>query len=278
MSDLAQPEGRSLLGDLSQAVGLEPAKFYDAVKRACGCNGATDADFAALLMTAKAYDLNPVMRELWLLDTGRGRIRATISHDGFFKIMVRHPDYLNHTYTVGEDEIGGKYGEVTIYTKAAQEAGVPPYVHREYLEEVRKGSGPWKTHTQRMLRGRTISQGVRHRFAIAAPDPDEAVLVDEVKDVPVDVTPAVAITALGSDETFTRGAEGGQQPHECCGGLTHHDVGCGARRTATDYDESAGTEGATVDDEPWDAAASAALDAEDAAEREAIAGEGLFGE
>lgn len=199
-SELATTEKRSLVADLAANVGLEPAKFYAAVQRQCGCPGASPEDFAALLMTAQAYDLNPVMREMWLLDTGRGRIRATISHDGFFKIMVRHPDYLNHTYDLGEDA-QGQFGEVTIYTKAATAMGVPPYKHREYLHEVRKPSGPWKTHTMRMLRGRTISQGVRHRFAIAAPDPDEAIAVDAfVKDVQgaevVDCTPAIPMQSL----------------------------------------------------------------------------------
>lgn len=195
MSELAKVEGRSLVKDLAANAGLEPANFYAAVKRQSGCNGATDEDFAALLMTAQAYDLNPVMRELWLLDTGRGRIRAVISHDGYFKIMVRHPDYLNHTYITGEDSFG-VYGEVSIFTKAATAAGLPPYTHREYLKEVQKRSGPWQTHTMRMLRGRTISQGVRHRFAIAAPDPDEAVIEDAAPAEVVDVTPAIEIESI----------------------------------------------------------------------------------
>ena len=200
MTEMVKAEGPSLVRDLARAVGLESGKFYEAVKRQCGCQGATDADFAALLMTAKAYDLNPVMRELWLIDTGRG-IRATVSVDGFLKIMARHPDYLSHCYAV-HDGPGGTYGEVTIYTRSQVAAGVPPFTHREYLREVQKRAGPWQTHPMRMLEGRTVSQGVRFRFAISAPDADEAML-DAAKTVPADVRPTLEIPSIAAQETVT---------------------------------------------------------------------------
>lgn len=198
MGDLAKTEKRSLLVELADQAGLEPARFYDAVKEQCGCRGATDGHFMALLMQAREYGLNPIMREMWLFP-GQGNIRPTISHDGWFKILTRHPRYVHHVYREGEDE-DGRYGEVDIWTRESVDAGLPPYQHREYLSEVRKGP-TWKTHPKRMLRGRTISQGARHCFGISGMDVTEAAWdePDEPRTVPADIAPAVEIEALGGD-------------------------------------------------------------------------------
>ena len=52
-TELSKPEQKqSLLTMLSSSVGLEPQKYYAAIKTSCGCQGATDDHFAVLMMEA----------------------------------------------------------------------------------------------------------------------------------------------------------------------------------------------------------------------------------
>ena len=190
MTDLAPTPKRSLVADLAAQAGLEPAKFYEAIKAQCGCEHATDADFAALLMTSQAYGLNPVMRQLYLMKTKRG-IQVVIPVDGYLKLMRAHPDYLSHTCVLGGEE-DDAFAEATIYTKSQVAAGTPPFAHREWLKECRGNSGPWGSHPRRMLQHKAMSQAVRYCFAIYTPDDDEWTRADEQPvSVPVDVTPVV---------------------------------------------------------------------------------------
>jgi len=212
-TDLTTTTKRSLVADLAAQAGLSPQNYYEAVKRQCGCAGAEDSDFAALLLTARAHDLSPIMREMWLFPGQNRSVRPVISHDGWFKILTRHPRYVHHVFREGEDD-DGRYGEVDIFTRESCANDLPPYQHREYLREVTKGP-TWKTYPKRMLRGRTISQGARHCFGIAGVDPDEAAMPhgedDEPRVVPVDVRPAVPMDGLGEAGDDARGEGSGGQ-------------------------------------------------------------------
>ena len=68
------PPTRSLIADLAAAAGVEPAKFYAAVKVAAGCSKAEDPHYLVLLMQAQKYGLDPLAAppQLQLLDVGQG--------------------------------------------------------------------------------------------------------------------------------------------------------------------------------------------------------------
>ena len=195
---------RSLVADLAAQAGLDPKKYYAAIKAQCGCKEATDADFAALLMTSQAYGLNPIMRQLYLMKTKKG-VQVVIPIDGYLKLMRAHPDYLSHTCDLGGAE-DDAFAEATIYTKAQVAAGTPPFTHREYLSEcrvppreTRNGplDGPWQSHPRRMLQHKAMSQAVRYCFAIYTMDEDEWDRAGEAAPAEVlDVTPAVPLPAL----------------------------------------------------------------------------------
>lgn len=205
---------RSLVADLAGAAGLEPSRYYATVKEMCGCTGASDENFAGLLMVAKQLDLNPITRQLYLMKTQRG-VQVVVPVDGYLRILARQPELVAHTCELGRDDIAGDYAEVTIYTREQVAVGVPPFRHREYMAECAGKTGPWQSHPTRMLKHKAYSQAVRYRFGLYVPDEDEwhragAPLSESPQRVAAELTPAVPLAALagppdepdGDDQDF----------------------------------------------------------------------------
>jgi hypothetical protein len=199
-NEIAKTEKRSLVAELANAAGLEPAAYYKTMQEMCGCQGASPENFAGLLMVAKQLGLNPITRQLYLMKTQRG-VQVVVPVDGYLSLMRRHPDYLSSTCEMGSDDIGGNYAEVTIFTRSQHAAGLPPFKHREYMKECQGNSGPWRSHPTRMLKHKAYSQAVRYCFGVYAPDEDEwhrAGLAesDEPREVPAEIRPSVELRSL----------------------------------------------------------------------------------
>jgi len=194
MSD-AQPHGPStLLGRLSAQVGLDPLKYYDAVRTMCGCDEATNGHFMALLVAAEKYGLDPLQKQI-VLTKNIGKVSVTVPIDGWITIIRRNADYLAHdlafTWKPGAPQsrdsaiAGNLYSAtVTFHTKRRTAAGLPPKAHTEYFSECyvpprakRDGAGlmigPWQTHPIRMLGWKAMIQGAREEFGMYVPDRDE---------------------------------------------------------------------------------------------------------
>lgn len=201
MSDLAKTDKRSLISDLAEKHGLEPQKFYATVQEMCGCKNAKAEHFAGLLMVASQLDLNPVTRQLYLMPTQSG-VQVVVPVDGYLAILNRHPRLVSHTCEIGSDDIGGNYAEVTIFTKDQVAAGLPPFKHREYMNECRGDSGPWRSHPIRMLKHKAYSQAVRYCFGVYAMDEDEwhrAGLAEDAPSPAPATEPAVTLDVIDAE-------------------------------------------------------------------------------
>lgn len=156
---------------------------------------ATDEELCAFLMVAKQYDLNPFTKEIYAFPDKRAGIIPIVSVDGFIRMANREKEYDGFDLILAENQTtpeGGKpcpeWCEIKVYRKDREH----PIVVREYLDEVyqppRNGfSGPWQTHTKRMLRHKTIIQGVRVAFGLSGIyDEDEAERIVEAQTIDVD--------------------------------------------------------------------------------------------
>ena len=174
----------SLLQRLSSAAGLDPAKFYAAVKTTCGCQGASDEHFAVLLMTADKYQLNPALRQLFLMPTKKG-IEVVIPLDGWVPLLVNHPDYLAHEVVLHWD--GKPYSTKVvaatcrIWTRSRNALNLGPFEHFEIMAECWRETGPWKSHPTRMLGHKAVIQAARRCFGIYVMDSDEAASIEEIR-------------------------------------------------------------------------------------------------
>ncbi len=176
-----------LLPKLAAAAGLEPAKFYAAIKATCGCSGAGDEHFAVLMMVADQYNLNPMLKQLYLMETKKG-VQAVIPVDGWVPLLVNYHEYLAHDVVLIWDGEPFKSKCVAatcrIWTKTRQKMLMGPFEHSEMMEECYRDTGPWKSHPTRMLGHKAVIQATRRAFGIYVMDEDEARNIGEVRALP----------------------------------------------------------------------------------------------
>lgn len=149
----------------------------------------TNEQMAALLIVADQYGLNPFTKEIYAFED-KGAIVPVVSVDGWSRIINEHKelDGIEFAYDIDtETMVGAKpcptWCEVIIHRKDRTR----PTVVREYLDEVyvpprNSYSGPWQSHTKRMLRHKTLIQGSRVAFGFAGIyDEDEAKRIVEAE-------------------------------------------------------------------------------------------------
>ena len=202
---------RSLVAKFANRFNLESGNLLATLKatafRQRDGSVPSNEQMAALLVVADQYDLNPFTREIFAFQDREG-IVPVVSVDGWTRIINSHPNLDGIEFRWSEDMTtppGGKpcpeWCEVLIYRKDRNR----PTVVREYLDEVyrppfkgqKQGrafevSGPWQTHTKRMLRHKALIQGSRVGFGFAGIyDEDEAKRIIEANPIPAeDITPA----------------------------------------------------------------------------------------
>lgn len=125
--------------------------------------GATDAEFAALIVVSEAYKLNPLTREIYAFSS-KGAIVPIVSVDGWTRIMNEHPQFDGIEFNDIVDEKGNLYAiEAVIYRRDRTH----PIKVTEYMDECR-GNGPgWQKVPKRMLRHRALIQGSRIAFGFS---------------------------------------------------------------------------------------------------------------
>ena len=132
-SGIDQPR-RKLIERMAATAGLEPAAFYSAIQSSCGCEGATKESFAVLLMAAEKYQLNPMLRQLFLMKTKKG-IEVVIPVDGWIPLLVAHQDYLAHevVMTWEGEQFKSKPVAATcrIWTRNRAALGLGPFEHTD---------------------------------------------------------------------------------------------------------------------------------------------------
>lgn len=177
----------SVLGIMAVKYNLDEVTFLNTIKATVmkpGSNGkpVTNEEVAAFLIVANKYALDPFTNEIYAFPSKKGGVVPIVGIDGFVTIMNRQEAFNGYELSYSEDDKtmdGGKscpeWAEVKIYHKNREY----PTIVREYLDEVyvpaRGGySGPWQSHTKRMLRHKVIIQGIRTAFGITGIyDPDE---------------------------------------------------------------------------------------------------------
>ena len=178
----------SVLNIMAAKFNLDSDVFLNTIKATVmkpGKDGKipSNEEIAAFLVVANKYNLDPFTNEIYAFPSKKGGIIPIVGVDGFTTIMNRQANFNGYDLEYSEEAVtmdGAKscpeWAEVKIYHKDREH----PTIVREYLDEVyvpaRGGfSGPWQTHTKRMLRHKALIQGIRVAFGITGIyDPDEA--------------------------------------------------------------------------------------------------------
>lgn len=163
----------------------------------------TDAQMTALMLVAQQYSLNPWTREIYAFPDKNNGIVPVVGVDGWSRIMNDHPQFDGLEFKQDAESC-----TCIIYRKDRTH----PISATEYLDECKRGTGPWQSHPKRMLRHRAMIQCARLAFGFGGIyDQDEAerIIESDVVQLRVvntetgEVTPAPkpALEAC-SDESF----------------------------------------------------------------------------
>lgn len=163
---------RSLIADMAGRYNMEPRAFSDAIRGTVVPKNATDAEFAAFLMVAKEYNLNPITKEIFAFPKQGGGIQPIVSVDGWCNLVNSHPQCDGVEFT---DALNDKGDLVSITCQIYRKDRSRSTSATEYMTECRRDTSTWKQWPRRMLRHKALIQAARYAFGFAGiVDQDEA--------------------------------------------------------------------------------------------------------
>lgn len=166
-------ERRSVLIDMASRFGMEAAAFEATLRATVVPKDCSREQFAAFLLVAKEYSLNPLTKEIYAFPTRGGGIQPIVSIDGWCNLINSHPMLNGIEFDDHMDADGKNMSAITarIWRKDRDK----PIVVTEYMVECVRSTDPWKQWPRRMLRHKALIQCARYAFGFAGiVDPDEA--------------------------------------------------------------------------------------------------------
>lgn len=140
----------------------------------------SDAQMAALLIVANQYGLSPWTKEIYAFPDKNNGIVPVVGVDGWARIINEHTQFDGMDF-----EQDAESCTCIIYRKDRSR----PVKVTEFMDECKRGTGPWQSHPRRMLRHKAMIQCARLAFGYAGIyDQDEAERIVEK-----DITPTSAI-------------------------------------------------------------------------------------
>lgn len=169
-----------LLDFMADRAGLRPDEFSATVRKTCGMVNASAEEFAAFLMVAREYNLNPLTKEIYAFPAKGGGIVPIVSIDGWVNLVNSHPAADGFEFDVEHDDKGEL---VSITCRMYRKDRNRPVVVTEYYDECKRNTEPWKMK-HRMLRHKAMIQAARYAFGFSGIyDEDEGARIAEMKDV-----------------------------------------------------------------------------------------------
>lgn len=181
-TEVATQQPRSIVQDMADHYGMDKRAFEATLKATVIPANVSNEQFAAFLLVAKEYKLNPLTKEIWAFPARSGGISPIVSIDGWANIINSHPamDGLEYEDIFTEGQLSAI--KCIIYRKDRSR----PIAVTEYLNECKRNTETWKTWPARMLRHKATIQCARMAFGFSGIyDEDEAQRI-------VDVTPPEA--------------------------------------------------------------------------------------
>ena len=167
------PRGRSVTVDMAHRFGMEPGNFEKVLRATVVPANCSPEQFAAFLLVAKQYSLNPITREIYAFPAKGGGIQPIVGIDGWIRIINDHEAMNGMEFRDRFDDEDPKVPDAItclIYRKDREH----PTVVTEYMAECYRDTDPWKKWPARMLRHKAAIQCARYAFGFSGIiDPDE---------------------------------------------------------------------------------------------------------
>jgi phage recombination protein Bet len=183
LSVIENDQPKSVLIDMSNRYGMEPTAFEATVRATCmrpDKNGRipTREEFAAFLLVAKEYNLNPLTKEIYAYASKGGGIVPIVSVDGWVNLVNSHGQCDGFEFDMEHSPDGKQLISCTcrLYRKDRSH----PTTITEYFSECVRDTDPWKMK-HRMLRHKAMIQAARYAFGFSGIyDPDEGEKIADI--------------------------------------------------------------------------------------------------
>jgi phage recombination protein Bet len=166
--------GTSLIATMAERYSMEPVQFAKTVRKTVMPSQHTDEEFAAFMMVAYEYGLNPITREIFAYPKKGGGINPVVSIDGWVHLVNSHPQCDGFEFAYLENPDRGK-PPVAVTCTVWRKDRHHPIVITEYYAECVRATEPWNTMPRRMLRHKAMKEAARYAFGYSGiTDEDEA--------------------------------------------------------------------------------------------------------
>jgi phage recombination protein Bet len=163
--------GTSLIATMAERYHMEPAQFALTVRKTAMPSNATNEEFAAFMMVAYEYKLNPILRQIYAYPKKGGGITPVVSIDGWAHLVNTHPMFDGMTFDFDKEDGKLVSCTCTIFRKNTSH----PTVITEYYAECYRNTEPWNQMPGRMLRHKALKEAARYAFSLSGiSDEDEA--------------------------------------------------------------------------------------------------------
>ena len=169
MNAIVTEPRKSITADMASRHSMEAVNFERTLRATVFPGNGTPEQFAAFLMVARQYDLNPVTREIFAFPS-KGGIVPVVSIDGWIKLINSHPQMDGVEF---EDRMDGEGVLTAVTCRIWRKDRSKAIAVTEYLSECYRPTDAWKMK-HRMLRHKSLIQCARVAFGFAGIyDPDE---------------------------------------------------------------------------------------------------------
>jgi phage recombination protein Bet len=164
--------GTSLIATMAQRYHMEPAHFASTVRRTVMPSQHNQEEFAAFMMVAYEYGLNPILRQIYAYPKKGGGINPVVSLDGWVHLVNTHPQFDGLDFTYAEQGPGKPPLSCTCIMHRKDRSH--PITVTEYYGECYRNTEPWNQMPRRMLRHKALKEAARYAFGFSAMDEDDA--------------------------------------------------------------------------------------------------------
>ena len=183
MNAVVPMQSNSVLVRLGQHYGVDPDKMVTTLKATAFRGDVSMEQLMALCIVSEQYGLNPWTKEIFAFPDRNNGIVPVVGVDGWARIINSNPQFDGMDFVDGPTDGNGipEWIECKVFRKDRGH----PICAKEYFSEVRRETGPWKSHPRRMLRHKAMIQAARIAFGFAGIyDQDEGERIIEVVDRP----------------------------------------------------------------------------------------------
>lgn len=178
-----EAQGSSILKTMADRFGMAPLAFQQVIKQTCLPAGkeVSQEQFAAFLLVANEYKLNPLTKEIYAFPAKGGGIIPIVGVDGWSNLINSHPQFDGMDF---KDEMDSEGKLISVTCRMHRKDRAHPIEATEYMSECNRASedkyNAWNKWPRRMLRHKAMIQAARYSFGFAGIyDPDEGERIAE---------------------------------------------------------------------------------------------------